>query len=365
MKTSRPSSLVLLGSSLALSSVCRTQEPATHPSPNIRVDQVGFYPDAPKTAVVVVDTGPTPAHAIPAQAMPAQAMPERSMPERSTPGPTTFAVVTADRGDTLFTGQLSAPRRWEASDEVVRQADFSALVRPGRYVLRVPGIGDSYPFSVGPSVMREVARAALKAFYSQRASVALPARYAGRWARAAGHPDTAVLVHASAASAGRPPGTHIAAPRGWYDAGDYNKYVVNSGISTYTLLALADEFPAYAAGLDINIPESGNALPDVLDEALWNLGWMRAMQDPVDGGVYHKLTNAEFSGFVVPAAATAPRYVVQKSTAATLDFAAVAARAALIARRYARALPGLADSLVRESLFAWRWARQHPHVLYD
>ena len=181
-------------------------------------------------------------------------------------------------------------------------------------------------------------------------------------------PDSAVLVHPSAAGPGRPSGTRLLAPRGWYDAGDYNKYVVNSGISTYTLLALADEFPAYAAGLETNIPESGNALPDVLDEALWNLGWMRRMQDPADGGVYHKLTTAEFAGFVTPAAATTlghPRYVVQKSTAATLDFAAVAAHAALVVRRYPHVLPGLADSLVREAVAAWTWARRHPAVVYD
>ncbi|GJG87278.1 endoglucanase [Gemmatimonadetes bacterium T265] len=310
---------------------------APAPAPRVRVNQIGYYPNGPKVAVVAADSAPA-----------------------------TFAVLTADRGDTVFTGTLSAARRWGPSDEVVRQADFSALSRPGRYVLAVAGVGRSDAFTVGRGVLRELARASLKAFYFQRASTALPAQFAGLWARAAGHPDDVVLVHPSAAGPGRPAGTRIAAPRGWYDAGDYNKYVVNSGISTYTLLALAERFPAYAAALDTRIPESGNALPDVLDEALWNLGWMRAMQDPADGGVYHKLTNAEFDRFVMPAAAASgPRYVVQKSTAATLDFAATAAHAALLVRRYPRALPGLADSLVGEAVAAWRWARQHPDSVYD
>src|SRR5205807_2687803 len=100
-------------------------------------------------------------------------------------------------------------------------------------------------------------------------------------------------------------------------------------------------------------------------EALWNLRWMRAMQDPADGGVYHKLTNAEFDPFEMPDRARAPRYVVQKSTAATLDYAALAAHASLVVRRYPRALPGLADSLVREALAAWRWARTYPDSTYD
>jgi endoglucanase len=106
-------------------------------------------------------------------------------------------------------------------------------------------------------------------------------------------------------------------------------------------------------------------LPDLLDEALWNLRWMLAMQDPHDGGVYHKLTNASFDGMVMPAAAHSPRYVVQKSTAATLDFAAVAAQASRIFRPFDQQTPGLADSCLRASKAAWAWAQAHPAVLYD
>jgi endoglucanase len=248
---------------------------------------------------------------------------------------------------------------------VVRQADLSSLTRAGRYVLAVPGVGRSAAFAIGEAPLRELARASVKAFYFQRASTALMPAHAGKWARRAGHPDTVVRVHPSAASAGRPAGAVVSAPGGWYDAGDYNKYVVNSGISTYTLLLLAEQFPAYAAALRTNVPESGNALPDVLDEALVNLRWMRRMQDPADGGVYHKLTTAEFDRFEMPERDTAARYVVQKSTAAALDFAATAAHAALVAGRFPRALPGLADSLVREATAAWRWARAHPDSLYD
>ena len=301
----------------------------------VHVNQVGFAPSWPKTAVVVADAA------------------------------TRFVVLSADGRDTAFRGTLTPAQPWAPSGEVVQRAEFGALTRPGRYVVAVEGVGRSDPFTIGPAAAREVARASIKAFYYQRVSTDLPAVYAGRWARAAGHPDTAVLVHPSAASAGRPAGTRISSPGGWYDAGDYNKYVVNSGISTYTLLAVADEYPAYAAALDVNIPESRNALPDVLDEALWNLRWMRTMQDPADGGVYHKLTNAEFDPFVMPAAARTPRYVVQKGTAATLDFAATAAHAALVVRRFPRALPGLADSLTREAVAAWTWARQHPDSIYD
>ena len=134
----------------------------------------------------------------------------------------------------------------------------------------------------------------MKGFYFQRVSTPLESKYAGPWARPAGHPDDKVEVHPSATSTQLPAGTIISSPGGWYDAGDYNKYVVNSGITMGTLLSAYEDFPAYFDTLNTNIPESGNRLPDILDEVLVNLRWMLTMQDPGDGGVYHKCTNASF-----------------------------------------------------------------------
>jgi endoglucanase len=320
---------------LALACIAPTATGQGSASSAIHLSQIGFLPNAPKTAVVVGASG------------------------------STFAVV-AERGDTVLRGTLSAPRSWALSgEEGIRRADFTRLTKPGRYRLVVPGAGAPVSFDIGTVQLHNLARATLKGFYFQRSGVPIEARYAGKWARAEGHPDTAVLVHPSAATASRPAGTKISSPFGWYDAGDYNKYVVNSGISTYTLLLLAEQYPEYAKALRTDIPESGNALPDVLDEALFNVRWMRTMQDPSDGGVYHKLTNAEFDAFEAPNVATQPRYVVQKSTAATLDFAAVMAQASRIVRRYPRELPGLADSLSTAALAAWTWARQHPDSLYE
>jgi endoglucanase len=105
-----------------------------------------------------------------------------------------------------------------------------------------------------------------------------------------------VLIHPSAASDKRPAESIISVPRGWYDAGDYNSYIVNSGITMGTLFSLYEDFPAHMKTVDLNIPESKNEIPDLLDEVLWNLRWMLTMQDPNDGGVYHKCTNAAFDG---------------------------------------------------------------------
>jgi endoglucanase len=302
---------------------------------SIRVNQLGYYPGAVKTAVVI------------------------GAPEGR------FHVVTAELADTVFTGTLGPLRASAAYSDTVRLADFSPMTRPGTYVVAVPGVGYSYPFEVRAGVHEEMAVASLKAFYHHRVSVATSPEYAGEWSRPGGHPDSRVLVHPSAASPARPAGSVISAPGGWYDAGDYNKYIVNSGITTATLLSLYEDFPAFASTIDTRIPETGNALPDILDEALVNIRWMMAMQDPADGGVYHKLTEPSFEGFVMPADAKFPRYVVQKSTAAALDFAAVTAQASRIYRKFEHVLPGLADSLSVASTRAWRWARANPDVLYD
>ena len=301
---------------------------------DIRLNQIGFYPDGPKTAIIV-----------------------ESSAEQ-------FYITTPDFQDTLYAGALSAPKTWQYSQESVRQADFSDLTAIGTFVVLVPDLGYSAPFDIKPRVHQEVARATTKAFYFQRMSIDLTKEYAGKWARPMGHPDTSVSVHASAASPERPEGTVISSPHGWYDAGDYNKYIVNSGISTYTMLAIYEHFPEYSRSLETNIPESGDVVPNVLDESLWNIRWMLTMQDPHDGGVYHKCTHANFSGVIMPHQATAPRYVVQKSSTATLDFAAVMAQAARIFRDFETEMPGFADSCLTAALAAWDWARQNPDTYY-
>jgi len=304
-------------------------------SKEIRLNQLGFYPDGPKIAII------------------------------TTPGFSNFNVVSSDKKETVFTGKLNASAEPALNGKKTLIADFTSFTKPGKYIITVKGLGNSFPFLIGKSVYHQLASASIKAYYYQRASTALPEKYAGKWHRAAGHPDNKVLIHPSAATEKRPAGTVISAPGGWYDAGDYNKYMVNSGITMGTLLSLCEDFPDYIKTQNLNIPESGNQIPDVLDEIIYNLRWMLAMQDPNDGGVYNKLTNAEFDGMGMPDASKSSRYVVQKGTAATLDFAAVTAKASRILKRYQKELPGLADSCLKASVKAWGWALANPNMVYD
>lgn len=309
----------------------------------IKIDQSGYYPNASKIAVLTSDY----------------------KSDEYAGNNVGFYILKANKGDTVYKGVLSEVRQSSNSSIKTRLADFSTFKDKGNYVLYVPGIGNSWPFNILSDVHKSAAIAILKGFYYMRTSVSLEEKYAGKWHRPAGHPDTAVLVHPSAASAKRPAGTVISSAGGWYDAGDYNKYIVNSGISTATLLAAYEDFPAYFGKLNINIPESGNGVPDILDEALYNIRWMLTMQDADDGGVYHKCTNAAFDGMVMPGVTKLPRYVVQKGTGATLDFAAVMAQASRIFKKYNQQFPGLSDTLLRAAVYAWKWAQKNPAVLYN
>ena len=273
-----------LAASLAAFGLYFSPAYAQEPTDAIRLNQVGFYPAAPKVAIIASD-------AVDA-----------------------FEVKEAKSGKTVLKGQLGGVRTSQHSGKHTRLADFSQLRKPGSYIIEIAGLGKSVPFRIGGRVHREVAEAALKGFYYQRASIELPQKFAGKWARPAGHPDDKVLIHPSAVSDGRPENTVISSTRGWYDAGDYNKYIVNSGITMGTLLSLYEDYPLYFEDFDTNIPESNNGVPDLLDEVVWNLRWMLTMQDPADGGVYHKLTNPRFDGMVMPDAAKNPRFVVQKGT---------------------------------------------------
>jgi endoglucanase len=304
-------------------------------SPVIRINQIGFFPQANKVAVVA----------------------------NGQQGG--FKVIAEDTQRIVFTGDLMPKGQWSLSGENVSLADFSSLQVSGTYRLVLDDGSQSTTFVIQPQLYNEIHDASLKAYYFNRASTDLPEQYAGQWARAAGHPDEQVMVHSSAASNERPAGTIISAPKGWYDAGDYGKYVVNSGISTYSLLLAYRQHQDFYQTRSGHIPESNDQVPDILNEIMWNLEWLQAMQDPNDGGVYHKLTTLKFTGNVMPDNTHEQRYVVQKSTAAALNFAAVMAFASQIYADFETVYPGKSTDYQQAALSAWQWAKANPQQIYQ
>lgn len=275
-----------------------------------------------------------------------------------------LVVIRDASGGEVFRATPDSAMFWARSGDAVRKVDFSELSVPGNYSVLLPGQDHEAGILISDRPFKEVSKAALRAFYYNRSGMAIDPAHGGQWARPAGHPDTVVYVHASAATEARPEGTIISSPGGWYDAGDYNKYIVNSGITTYTMFRALQDYKDYHVQLNVNIPESGSGVPDLLSEALYNFRWMLTMWDPNDGGVYHKLTNKQFDGIVMPHEALEDRYVVMKTTAAALNFAAVAAKAYRVLREYESYFPGLAEESIQKAEWAWNWAMRNPDVLY-
>jgi endoglucanase len=301
----------------------------------IKLDQVGYLPARPKLAVVT-DTRATGA----------------------------FRVRRSRDGSEVAGGALSPAIIDPDTGDTVRVADFSSLSEEGTFYLDVAGVGTSDEFEVRADVYRAAFVLAARSFYGQRCGTAvdLGRGYAHAACHTSGTPTPDALFHSSSGATGAIDGSG-----GWHDAGDYGKYVVNSGIATGELLLAYELFPERVGSISLDIPESANGIPDLLDEARWNLRWMLKMQD-ADGGVWHKLTSERFGSFVMPEKDDGgPRYVIGtgaapfKSSCATADFAAVMAIAARLFRpfdpEFARTAQAAAES-------AWRWVEKNPSVVF-
>jgi endoglucanase len=306
-------------------------------------DQVGYLPDAAKMFTVRRDK------------MQAEF-------GRSTLGSgdaATFVVRKAGGGDVVLKGTASAPRDDAASGDRIQICDVSAVRTPGKYVIEVNGGGASTKaeFEVGNDIYRHALWLTMRSYYGQRCGCAVD--LGDGYSHPACHLDAA--FHASSGKSGA-----IKNRGGWHDAGDYGRYVVNSGISTGTLLWTWEMLNPAVQKLDLKIPESGGKIPDFLAEIKWNLDWMLTMQD-ADGGAWHKQTSESFCAFVMPQDDHATSYVIgtgkdpYKSTCATADLAAVAAIAARCFGPYDDAY---AKSCLEAAKKAFTWATKNPAVMF-
>lgn len=298
-------------------------------SVQIKVDQVGYLPDNPKLALVTAQAS-------------------------------TFEVKNAADNATVFKGELSQPSKDADTGDAVQIADFSKLRKSGTYYLDVPGVGRSWTFAIGPDIFSRTYYLAMRGFYGQRCGTAvdLGPEFPGY-----SHPACHLKGEFHASSGKQGERDNIG---GWHDAGDYGRYVVNSGISTGTVLWTWEIFGPKLKKINLHIPESGNGTPDILNEARWNIEWMLKMQDD-DGGVWHKQTSEHFAGFVMPEDDHLPSEVIgtgqqpYKSTCATADLAAVAA---IAARVYVPFDAKFAAQNLEAARKAWLWAEKYPNVTF-
>ena len=265
-------------------------------------------------------------------------------------------LLTAPNTQPSLEIPLTAPANDALSGDTVRLADLSTLTAPGTYTLEANG-QRSDPLLISPTVYADALRSTVRGYYGQRCGCAVDLGHGYK------HP-ACHLEGAYGASSGKSGSLPNAG--GWHDAGDYGRYVVNSGITCGTLLWAWDLYPQALASLDLGIPKTKGKLPDFLAEVLWNLQWMFEMQD-LDGGVFHKQTSNQFCAFIMPGDDHLVSNVIGtgaepfKSTAATADYAAVMA---IAARCYAPFDPILAARFLAAARKAWDWAAAHPNVVF-
>lgn len=336
--------------------------PETRPDyREIRVNQLGYYPNRQKLATLHTESR------VPVQ----------------------WWLVDSS-GRTVDSGMTKVFGYDEDSGEHVHIIDFSHFTTPGRdYMLFADSepvyeggepVVDSYPFDIADDIYNDMVYDTLKYFYHSRSGIPIEARYVQRpdLAREAGHPRDIMQTNTEDVGDWRyTESFSLDLTGGWYDAGDHGKYVVNGGITVWTLQNLFErrlytDDPVSAFGDNtMNIPESGNGIPDILDEARYHMEVMLKMQVPEGydraGMVFHKGHDHKWTGLATtPAMATElvekgeiKRILKPPTTAATLNLAATAAQAYRLWKDYD---PAFANKCLAAAERAWQAANENPII---
>ncbi|MEV2241633.1 glycoside hydrolase family 9 protein [Micromonospora sp. NPDC049891] len=288
--------------------------------PRVRVNQVGYLPGGPKNATVVTEA--------------TEALPWK---------------LHAASGAVLASGTTTPRGVDQASAQNVHSVDFSSYRTPGRGLTLAVDGEVSHPFDISGTLYDQLRSDALQFFYIQRSGIEIDGDLVGEeYARPAGHlgvapnqGDTDVPCVAGTCD------YRLDVRGGWYDAGDHGKYVVNGGIATYQLLSIFERtknaatagFGADLGDGTLRLPERDNGVPDILDEARWELEFLLRMQvpagKPLAGMAHHKIHDRNWTGLPMqPEDDPEPRELHPPSTAATLNLAAVAAQCARLFAPY-------------------------------
>ncbi len=308
---------------------------------NIYVNQMGYLPNSTKTAVL--------------------ALPQAEVSgEPSLSGP---ARLCKEDGSCVLEKKPVFFGPDEASGDFVWQLDFSELTEPGTYIIRY-GDNVSYPFAIGTGLYEELNILLSKMLYYQRCGMELTEKHAGKFARKACHTAPTVLwteykkfLDGELAEADL---QTFDIRGGWHDAGDYGRYTTAAACALGHILYAYRFFPNAFTG-SLNIPESGNGTPDILNECRYELDWMLRMQAE-DGSVYHKHTTQHHATFVMPHEDTKQMILFPVSSMAVGDFVGTMALASRIYRPFDAEF---ADRALTAAKKSYAWLEAHPEFLFE
>jgi endoglucanase len=310
--------------------------------PLIMVDQIGYRPGDEKIAVL------------------ADPVAGFNAALKYNPGET-LQVRRVKDNRVVFTG---SPVLWkngitqESSGDRGWWFDFSAVSTPGQYyIYDEQNRTGSFPFVIAEDVYEGLLNAAIKMFYYNRCNYPKEVPWSGyAWVDAASHMGPEQDTEARFVNDKDNPATAKDMRGGWYDAGDYNKYVTFAFNPVHVLLTAYDQLPSVFTD-DIGIPESGNEIPDLLDEVKWEMDWIKRMQE-TDGGVYIKIGYIDYNTSAPPSADKRPRYYGPLCSSSTITASGIFAHAALVYASVPELEPEI-QAFRDRAIRAWNWYHTH------
>jgi hypothetical protein len=306
----------------------------------IAIDQFGYRESAKKTAVIRVPQAGF------------------GSPCSYAPG-TNFEVISEASGEAVFSGAPTVFNNGQtdtASGDKIWHFDFSSVKAQGSYfILDKTNNLRSFSFKIANNVYNNVLKAAVKMLYYQRAGTDKPSQYAGQpWADGLNFSQD---EHTRDFFKKTDAGTERDLRGGWFDAGDYNKYTAWTARYVSDMLLAFEENPGAFAD-DYEIPESGNGVPDILDEAKWGIAWLLKMQN-TDGSVLSVQGLADGSP---PSSVTKASYYGPANAVASYSTAKAFAEASRVFG--SRSETGYATNLKNAAINAWTWAEAHPDSIF-
>lgn len=236
------------------------------------------------------------------------------------------------------------------SGDEIYTADFSDFQKAGSY--RIFSEGErSASFRIGGDCLKKVFDDTAKAFYYLRCGCSLDEEYAGEYAHGKCHHKTASLWNDR--------NVKLDVSGGWHDAGDYGRYVTAGACALAHLLYAYRLYPTAFRKQNLNIPESGGTLPDILSECKYELMWLMKMQDK-EGGAFHKATTKCHAPFVMPEEDKEEMFVFPVSSFATADLCAVTALASYVYEPFDKSFSA---ELYNTAVKAWGWLEAHPEFI--
>ena len=252
--------------------------------PNILVDQMGFDIESEKVAVF-----------------------------RGKKLPDSFQIISLETGEEVYSGEVVKATLDEETERYYGIGRFNDFKEPGTYYIYADYIGESYSFTIGEDVYREVFDEACRKYYTNRCGIAISQVDSGDNGHSACHTTEARLQENTA--------TTLDVTGGWHMDEHADRDVL-IGARIMENLLLAYEMNPDAFTDETGIPESGNGIPDIIDEIRYEADWLLKMQDSRTGGVYGAaITSSNGNSDIF----SAPVEVTPVSMDATIGFAATMA----------------------------------------